>query len=247
MDVRLLTGGRQDPAFNLALDEALLHGRETTVRFYQWRPPGLSLGYFQRPEELSLEPVLERGLVLVRRPTGGGAIAHVEELTFSLTGDLGGPFFGSEVRADYDRVHRVFQRALETLGMATRVRDDTALDSDRPPEGWLCFYKSSGLDLVTGGRKLLGSAQRRTRGRVLHHGSLPLRPNPVTPVAADVATALGRPVAAADLVALLVRAMEREFRVRLHPGVPTADEVERAEELVERRYGNDDWTWRRRL
>ena len=178
--VRLLSGGAAAPAWNLALDEALLASEGAAVRLYAWEPPGLSLGYFQRFAELGpeLQALEQRGFVVVRRPTGGGAIAHIDELTFCIADEVGGPFFSSDVKEGYRRIHRAFAAALAALGLAARLRGEAALASDDAAAEWLCFCKSSALDLEARGRKLLGSAERRVGRRVLHHGSLPLRANP---------------------------------------------------------------------
>ncbi len=240
--VRLLMGGAAAPAFNLALDEALLHGEGAVVRLYEWEPPGLSLGYFQKFAELDLAPIERRGFVVVRRPTGGGAIAHIDELTFCIADDVGGGFFDADVRAGYRRIHRAFAAALLQLGASTKERGEAPLVSDEPSAEWLCFYKSSSVDLEARGRKLLGSAQRRVGRRVMHHGSLPLRPNPVTPGAANVAGELGRAVAAGEVAAALVDAFEAEFDCQLVADSPTRDELDRAALLVAEKYGQAIWT-----
>lgn len=242
---RLLLTGAAAPAWNLALDEALLASEGATVRLYAWEPPGLSLGYFQEWAAQDLAALERRGFVVVRRPTGGGAIAHIDELTFCIADDVGGPFFTSEVKEGYRRIHRAFAAALAALGLVARVRGDAALASDDAAAEWLCFYKSSALDLEARGRKLLGSAERRVGRRVLHHGSLPLRANPVTPGAASVASELGREVSFAAMAAALVPALEAEFAVELVAERPTGDEEARAAALVAQKYGHASWTQRR--
>lgn len=247
--LRLLASGAGAPAFNLALDEALLLGGGSAVRLYEWAPPGLSLGYFQRLAELDLAPARRLGFEVVRRPTGGGAIAHCGELTFSVVDAVGGGIFDADVRRGYARLHSAFARALARLGAAARPRGAATLASDRADATWLCFYKSSDLDLVAGAasaaRKLLGSAERRIGGRVMHHGSLPLARNPLTPDAACVADLVGRPVAVAEIAAALLPELEAEFGCVLVPGAPTVEELAAAERLVATKYATAEWTARR--
>ncbi len=245
--MRLLVSGAGEPAWNLALDEALLHGGGSAVRFYSWAPPGLSLGYFQELTELAGEVArCEReGFRVVRRPTGGGAIAHFGELTFCIADDRGAGIFDADVRTGYRRIHRVFSRALLRLGVRADERGAAPLTSDRDGAAWLCFCSSSDLDLVASGRKLLGSAERRIGTRVMHHGSLPLLPNPITPVAASVREELGRDVPFEEMVGVLVPEFESEFGLLLQPGDPTSEEIAIAERLVTEKYGHSSWTGRR--
>ena len=244
-EVRLLREPSGSPAWNLALDEALLAGDEPVVRFYGWDPPGLSLGYFQKHDELPLQPLVDDGFVVVRRPTGGGAIAHVGELTFALADRVGGVFFSENIELGYRRVHRAVAAALQHLGADSQAREQHPVESDQSDQGWLCFYKSSSVDLVANDRKLLGSAQRRTRGRVLHHGSLPLQPNPVTPRAISVAELATEPVSWDGVADQLVAALQDEFDIRLRVATPTAAEACRAEQIMASRYSNPSWTRRR--
>lgn len=169
---RLLRTWEREPGWNMALDEALLTCGEAppTLRFYTWRPAALSLGYFQRWSEL--EP-LARGLAVVRRLTGGGAIHHADELTFSIAASAGHALFRGEVGRSYERIHGLLARCFEDLGVRAELRGARALRSDRV-QGGMCFHRSTALDLVWGGRKGVGSAQRRRGGRVLHHGSIKL-------------------------------------------------------------------------
>ena len=169
---RLITTWGAPPTFNMGLDEALLLSPDAppTLRFYSWAPDTLSLGYFQRYDDL---PGLEQAGAVVRRITGGGAIHHLNELTFSFTAPLSHPLYRGHVNESYARVHGAIAAALIGLGVDARLRGEARLDSDREGTG-MCFHKSVAVDLCWSNRKGVGSAQRRTRGRVLHHGSIKL-------------------------------------------------------------------------
>ncbi len=167
---RVVTTWDREPGFNMALDEAFLLAGEPrpTLRFYTWRPDALSLGYFQRLEEVRGRD--EAG-ALVRRLTGGGAIHHRDELTFAIATEHDHPLYRGAIRASYERVHDAIAVALARLGVSASRRGDRELDSDDPTSP-MCFHHSTPIDLVWNGAKGVGSAQRRTRGRVLHHGSI---------------------------------------------------------------------------
>jgi len=169
---RLLQHFDAEPGFNMAVDEQLLLGGSSmpTLRFYTWKPDALSLGYFQRWVDV---PAAEEASIVVRRLTGGGAIHHARELTFSLTAPLDHPLYRGPVRESYERVHRAIAMVLADYGARASLRGEQVVTSDVPETG-MCFHKSTDLDLIWDAGKGLGSAQRRTAGRVLHHGSLKL-------------------------------------------------------------------------
>ncbi len=169
---RLIRTWDAPPGFNMALDEALLRSPDPrpTLRLYTWEPEAVSLGYFQRYAEVA---AVAGDLPLVRRLTGGGAIHHARELTFSIAAPLGVGLYAGEVRESYVRVHGVIAAVLAQFGSQASVRGDVQVRSDRAASP-MCFHHSTAIDLVWGARKGVGSAQRRTGGRVLHHGSIKL-------------------------------------------------------------------------
>jgi lipoate-protein ligase A len=169
---RLLHTFGGEPGWNMALDEALLASGEPrpTLRFYTWSPPALSLGYFQRWRDL---PQLPAGLVVVRRFSGGGAIEHSEELTFSIAASADHALFRGDVRRSYEQVHALLARAFATFGVEAAPRAAASLRSEHAASS-MCFHRATAFDLAWDGAKGVGSAQRRRQGRVLHHGSIKL-------------------------------------------------------------------------
>lgn len=232
---RLLRTGAGAPDFNMALDEALLRGAGAPVlRLYAWDPPALSLGYFQPLEAFDLDAVAAAGAVIVRRPTGGGAIHHDRELTFALVAEAGRDGYPAETVEAYRWVHAVLRRALETVGARVELHGGTRL-STRPRDATLCFHDHTALDLVDAqGRKVAGSAQRRLAGRVLHHGSLPLTVPRLSPEGGSVALAAGRAVAWDELADALTAAFAAALPSPLRPDRPTADELREAARLAAR-------------
>jgi lipoate-protein ligase A len=226
----------------MALDEALLRADpvQLTLRTYRWDPWSLSLGYFQEVRREEVERLLADGHGLVRRPTGGGAIFHGPELTYAVVWPTGFPGLPRDAEGAYDVVHGALARALGGLGVATAPRNDAPLESDTGREGeFWCFYHSVAFDLVLDGRKLVGSAQRRTRRGFLMHGSIPLRQNPLTPEAAWADTG------PEEVSGAVARELALALDAAPEPGRPTAEEEAIADRLARRRYAEPGWTYRR--
>ncbi|MHC4844653.1 MAG: lipoate--protein ligase family protein [Planctomycetota bacterium] len=234
---RLLRDGAGTPALNMAVDEALLRGadRRPVLRLYAWEPAALSLGWFQ-PMEAFTDAAASAGAVIVRRPTGGGAIHHDRELTFCLVATPGEDGYPAGVEEAYEFVHDALRDALATLGAELHPRGGDAPLSTRPRDATLCFDDHTALDLLDGqGRKVVGSAQRRSGGRVLHHGSIPLDVPSLTPEAGSLALAAGRAVSWDEAADALVAG----FSSRL-PGPLVADTLSPEEREEADRLARDD-------
>ncbi len=238
---RLLKSGPGEPAWNMACDEALLRSSDPrpVLRLYAWRPAALSLGYFQPFEPF--EALLEgRSLAVVRRPTGGGAIHHDDELTFCLVATPGQGGYPAEIPAAYRWVHDSVRRALAETGARVVYRGDGAPLSVHPRSASLCFLDTTSLDLVDEqGRKVVGSAQRRTGGRVLHHGSIPLQVPELSVGCGSVSDSAGRSVSWDELAEIFVRSFTTTLRNRpLHPEALSSEERRVAGRLAAARYAD---------
>jgi lipoate-protein ligase A len=141
------------------------------VRWYRWADPTLSLGYFQKPEDAPALPGGE-SLAVVRRLSGGGAILHHHELTYSCVLPAGHPLV-QDPHQLYVAVHDRIIAILATFGIEAARRGDNV--EGTVADAFLCFSRGDACDVVCRGQKILGSAQRRRRGAVLQHGSLVLR------------------------------------------------------------------------
>ena len=241
MPLRVIRDGDGPAAWNMAVDEALLHAAAApTLRLYGWRPHAVSLGWFQRWADFADLPA---GVDVVRRLTGGGAICHGDELTFSLALDAG--LLPRDVAASYELLHDAAVAALADVGVACRRLAGGKPAGARPRERW-CFAEPGDGDLVTPAGKLLGSAQRRVRAprpRVLHHGSLALRRPELTPFVAAVADAR-EPDAAlrARLADALVDRLAVALGLPAVAGALAADERAMASALAQDRYGDAAFT-----
>lgn len=156
----------------MAVDETLLDSALAgvcTVRWYRWDQATLSLGYFQTPAQARADSAL-RDLPIVRRLSGGGAIIHDRELTYSCAVPAQHPL-AKEPRRLYAAVHEQIIAGLANFGFYARLRGETM-----PAHGkeYLCFSRMDDFDVVMAGHKVLGSAQRRRKGAILQHGSLVL-------------------------------------------------------------------------
>ena len=244
--LRCIFSGQLPPVLNMGLDEALMRiPGPPTLRLYQWSPPGLSLGYFQRSGDFAGTPGPH---VLVRRITGGGAIYHQGDLTFALTIDL--ELVPTPIQESYRMLHRAIGRALRRLDVDVRCDGSSATrrHSSRPTEPW-CLADGGPHDVLdSSGRKMVGSAQRRIRAarpRMLHHGSIPIRRPPAVPQCGAVADHTG----AAPVLQALGRGLADEIAAALgltpETGELTAAELRLARELARTRYQTPAFTHRR--
>lgn len=169
------------PGFNMALDEALLEWHSKglippTIRFYGWNPATLSLGYFQRvKEEINLDKVKEHQLGLVRRLTGGRAVLHDKELTYSVIVAEDHPLMPKTVSEAYRVISQGLLEGFMELGLdAYFAIPQTEEESAKlkNPRSAICFDAPSWYELVVEGKKIAGSAQTRQRGVILQHGSI---------------------------------------------------------------------------
>ncbi len=269
--VRILHDPTLDGPSNMARDEALLLrvGRgesPPTLRLYQWDPPTISLGYFQRYADYTLLPEPAGTLPVVRRLTGGGAILHDWELTYSLTLPVAHPLLEQGPNRLYEMMHDVVITALAALGVGG-ARCGVSDDSGAAKGPFFCFARRHCYDVLVGSDKLAGSAQRRTRQAVLQHGSIVLGNRFSQQPTANVldpfrgATSTERkevggayPTKAAELVPgfdvwtvrlreNLLREFVRVYGDQVIGGTWTDDELHEAQSLLEK-YAGASWTQR---
>jgi lipoate-protein ligase A len=243
-------------AENMALDEALLERARKTgqavFRVYTWAQPTLSFGRNQTTRG-AYDPkrAQDRGVAVVRRPTGGRSLLHHHEITYSVTAPLDS---GGSLRESYARINRLLVDGLERLGVAVDVASPR--ERSLPPSASPCFERPAAGELVVDSRKLVGSAQWRDEGAMLQHGSILIeddqslvaaladRAVPTAAPAATLRAALGRTPSVHEVTdALFAAVRSREC--------PTATEfyVDQSLEIATRRlldrYVDDRWTWRR--
>ena len=265
---------RHDPAtgaWNMAVDEAisLAIGEglvPPTLRFYAWAPPCVSLGRNQRLADVDLARTAALGYQVVRRPTGGRAILHTDELTYSVCASPEHPLMHGYVLDSYLRISEGLAVGLRRLGIPA----EPAPGANRagPDVSAACFEVPSAYEIIasgTGGRKILGSAQARRAKSVLQHGSLPLTGDLTRVVdclaftdeterealrrslvghAATAEELAGRNISYAEALAALSIGVAETLGIELIEAELTAQERAWADELLRDRYANAEWTAR---
>lgn len=176
---RLLSAEAHAPALNMAIDEAIMQAvargdAPPTLRLYRWDPATVSIGYFQRADaELNLDAIEAEGLGFVRRPTGGRAVLHDQEVTYSVIVPDTYPDLPQSVTASYRVLSEGLLHGFRQLGFQAEMADLSASDSGSATGGTAaCFDSPSWYEIVVDGQKCAGSAQLRQPGVVLQHGSI---------------------------------------------------------------------------
>jgi lipoate-protein ligase A len=173
---------RQPPAkgaWNMAVDETLLERvisgiSAPVLRLYTWQPACLSLGQAQPAADVDRGRLDAAGWELVRRPTGGRAILHAEELTYAVIAPLGDPTVGGALLESYLKISTALKAALALLGLAVNAREDAGAAQAARSRNPVCFEEPSSYEILHEDRKMLGSAQARRGNAFLQHGTLPL-------------------------------------------------------------------------
>jgi lipoate-protein ligase A len=266
---RLLDTGLRSGATNMAIDEAILwavaEGRSPpTLRFYGWEPPCVSVGYAQRLRgEVDLELCQRKGYHWVRRPTGGRAVLHIDELTYSVTVPQVEPRAAGDILTSYRRLSLGLVAGLKSLG-CDASQAGIQVDGVPGDASAACFEVASDYEVTALGRKLIGSAQTRRRGVVLQHGALPLTGDVSrlvevlvlasrdrgmlrerllqSAIALDEAT--GRSVTYREAAGALAAGFAQALNLALEPGGLSLEERASAAQL-RARYAGNDWTFSR--
>lgn len=264
---RLILSPPETGSWNMAVDEAILDNMATgknrpTLRLYAWDPTCLSLGYAQSISDVDIAELQNRDWHLVRRPTGGKAILHTNELTYAVIGPTNEPRLQGGVVESYKCLSKALLQALQHLGApAQAVEINKSLDNE-PTENPVCFEVPSNYEITVDGKKLLGSAQARRREGVLQHGSLPLFGD-ITNItkalsfkniqeqsratqrlaerAITLESILGVRVTWDQVADEFIIAFEQALNIELEPGELSRSEHKRATDLEKDKYSNPEW------
>jgi lipoate-protein ligase A len=255
-------------AWNMAVDEAVLEsaGRGVSLpalRLYAWQPACLSLGYAQSIKDVDLPRLKAHGWELVRRVTGGRAILHVDELTYSIAAAPGERLMRGSILESYQRLAGALIAAVRALGLPVEMEENAPPAS--AAKGPVCFEVPSAYEIVVAGKKLIGSAQARKKEGILQHGTFPLSgdltritqalvfPDEQSRLAAGqkllaravtAESVTGRIIPWETAAAAFVSAFETSLDIKLEPDELTGAELARAEELVQNKYDHPVWTER---
>jgi lipoate-protein ligase A len=255
----------------MAVDEAILEHiqrgeSKPTLRLYAWNPACLSLGHAQSFKDVDVARLRAHGWDVVRRLTGGRAILHTDELTYSVTGGADEPVLSGGVLESYNRIAQALLFAIRELGLPVEMKAHA--DADAPAAlnlNPVCFEVPSTYEITVNGKKLIGSAQARKKEGVLQHGSLPLtgdltricqalvfedeskRENAAQRLLARATTVesiLGKEIIWEQAAASFVKGFEVQLGIHFERRVLSASESARADELVTEKYANPTWTER---
>jgi lipoyl(octanoyl) transferase len=204
-------------ALNMAVDEALLEAATTTpmLRFYRWRLPALSFGYFGSFADVSNQ---DADREIVRRWTGGGVVPHGDDLTYSVIIPAVHSFFARSSRQIYSELHGAIRQALMANGIKAMLASSVA-----PQVSEHCFANAVPADVLCQGRKIAGAAHRRSRAGLLHQGSIQFPKLPAAFID--------------DFAGLLCDRFERRTL--------SQKLIDRAHTIVRAKYGTTEWLMRR--
>lgn len=263
---RLLITPPARGAWNMALDESILEhiGRGAslpTLRLYAWTPACLSLGHAQPIADVDMSRLRAHGWEVVRRATGGRAILHTDELTYSVIAPNGEPRVEGTVLESYNRLAQALLRAVQSLELPVEMKESKA-QNGQVNNNPVCFEVPSTYEITVNGKKLIGSAQARKKEGVLQHGSLPLTGD-LTRIcealvfedesarvhaaqrllerATTVESALGHAVSWEDAAQAFIHAFEAQLGLSLERGQLSSSESQRTAELVKGKYDHPDW------
>lgn len=272
---RYIDSGNCSPAYNMALDEALLEWHSEgkippTIRFYGWNPATLSIGYFQKVEkEIDLEAVKKYGLGFVRRPTGGRGVLHDRELTYSVIVSEEHPEMPKTVTEAYRVISEGILEGFKNLGLDAYFaipRTDEEKAGLKSPRSAVCFDAPSWYELVVEGRKVAGSAQTRQKGVILQHGSILLDLDedmlfdlfkyPNDRVKERMQRAFKNKAVATNELrdeSVTIDEAKKAFKegfekgldIELEPYTLTSDEEAYVNEIAKKKYESDEWNFKR--
>lgn len=265
---RLLDTGYAGGYWNMAVDEAILleHAAGNvppTLRFYAWQPPTVTIGYFQdMRREIDVEACQKAGFHYVRRLTGGRAILHDVELTYSIVAREDNPVVSGTVLESYLKISRGIVAGLAKLGIQAEIASHVKKEKGTAA----CFDSPSWYEIVFEGRKLVGSAQTRKHGVILQHGSIPLSldaeklfsvlkfsneglraklAEKFKSQACAVNEVLGREVTYSQAVEAFTTGFAQGLGVSLEQQNLTPAEQELAQKLEREKYNTEAWNFKR--
>lgn len=269
---RLLDSGADDGYSNMAVDEAVMlavqAGAPPTLRIYGWQPACLSIGTFQGvTTDIDTDACARIGVDWVRRPTGGRAILHDQEVTYSVAALQDDERIAGDVMESYRRISMGLLAGLKRLGIeADLAPSNIPATPSGAPKPAACFAAPSQHEIMVGGRKIIGSAQRRQGKVLLQHGSLLLdldvnrlmsllrfaSPDEREQLSVRVSRESvglnelkGQAMSYAAVAAALAAGFAEALSINLVPGEPTAGEQDDAARLRREKYMSDVWRYRK--
>ncbi|MGE7601252.1 lipoate--protein ligase family protein [Peribacillus sp. NPDC097675] len=270
-----IDSGNCSAAYNMAMDEALLNWQSNgeippIIRFYGWKPATLSIGYFQKAEaEIDLAEVKRQGLGFVRRPTGGRAVLHEHELTYSVILPESYPGMPNTVTEAYRVISEGILIGFRNLGLdayfsVPETEQEKALL--KSPKSSVCFDAPSWYELVVEGRKVAGSAQTRQKGVILQHGAILLEldedklfsvfkfsderkkekmKNNLKNKAVAINDLAGRKISILEAKQAFEKGFAEGLSIELEPFELNGQQLQEVKDIAKNKYESDDWNFLR--
>jgi lipoate-protein ligase A len=247
-------GGRE----NMAIDEHLLalHGPSgaPVLRLYGWDPPAITIGRYQAMDRIDSDACRRDGVEVVRRITGGGAIYHDNEITYSVIWPDSGIERPGGIDRTFEAINAFILEAYRFLGLDPAYAKDYQRHGNSPGRTQFCFSGNELYDILIEGKKIGGNAQRRVRGAVLQHGSIPLAIDAVNVQRyfrdridagnfIGLNDACGRDVSAGEVAGVLVASFKRAMEMGLSEEDLKESEDESVRALLDDRYSRDEWNY----
>ena len=232
-----------DGVRHMAVDEALLRtaadSGQTTLRFYRWKPATLSLGYFQSASQRDSHAA-SQSCPVVRRASGGGAIVHDQELTYSFATPTRSRFGDAETL--YWHFHETLVDLLHARGVPASLQPETLRQVS---ERFLCFRRRSRGDVLVGDHKVVGSAQRRWQQAVIQHGSILLQTSAFAPELPGIQCLYPGAWDASEWIPRWLEMLQSRLKTAFRQAELSDKEEDLAAELATTKFGTDSWTCRR--
>ena len=250
----------------MALDESLLHSVASgnslpVLRFYRWQPATVTLGYAQSVfKDVDLDVCRQAGLDVVRRSTGGRAVLHDHEVTYSVIAPLNTDLFGHSVLDCYRVISEILQNTLIQLGFPAQLVPGKPQGGSQNAIKSVCFSTPSQYELLVDGRKVAGSAQKRYGQAFLQHGSIPIEMDlellsnvlKINDTSVDSLSNVGwlnqwsdKPISITDVEKSLADEFSRHLHVDWEISEPTSKELLAAKQMSAEKFNHPDWNLKR--
>ncbi len=266
---RLIISPSSSGSWNMAVDEAILEevvsrNVPPTLRLYSWHPYCLSIGHAQSISEVNTDFLIENGWGVVRRPTGGRAILHADELTYSINAPIDDPHIREGVIESYQHLSHCLLRALELIGIKTDSNPKVE-EKKHLLKNPVCFQYPSDYEITFQGKKLIGSAQARKINGLLQHGTIPLfgdisriistlnfkndeeklkATSSLLARATTLQAVMGHMISWEELASAILHVFEITLNIHFKSSSLSLNELNRAKTLQKEKYANKAWTFR---
>ena len=257
MKFRFLETGKNTAYLNMSIDEVMLDSSLPVIRFYQWEPPAISIGFSQKmKDEINLVECKKRGIDCVRRLTGGKAVFHHKELTYSII--LPSKLMPLSVIESYKVIANGILLGFKEMGIDAIMNENI----ENTKGNSICFNEPSYYEILVKGKKIVGSAQVRKKGKILQHGSILIGVdvnllcslfngcneeiiNRTRLRITSISDTLKRDINYKEVSDAMVKGFEKNFKCNLTPDKISEEEFVSAKKLAEEKYSKPEWSFLR--